>query len=197
MALELGHVVGDRDPVGRLRRQQVVPARPGSPSGRQNGCVGVQGRIVDLIRNRRKDLTLFVRRVGQHPQRLIAVGGDDDLVEPLATLVGRNLDRIVEAAHRAHRRSQPDPVAEGRDELLDIGAGAALDDAPGVMTVDAQQAVVVEKAEQEAGGDRFHTLRIGRPDGSGHRHQVVLDETSRVTAAAEELANRLRAESAS
>ena len=125
-------MVGDRGPVARVVEQVVVPARPRPAAARQHARVGVEDRLVGLVGDRAEDLVLAVGGVGQQRQRLVGVGREHDLVEPLGLAPARRDQHVVgvparptATGVRSRRRS-----ANGRGQRLDVASRAAADRPP-------------------------------------------------------------------
>ena len=159
--LEAIHVVRDGGQADGLVHQVEVPARPGAPSARKQALVRVQDGLVALIGEGAQELALGRRRVGQHRQRLVGVGGDHDLVEALRSAVPDDLDPIGMALDAAHRRLQPDAVAHRGDDRLDVCPAAAYDRAPAGSPGQGEDPVVVEELRKEAGRKRPELIRVG------------------------------------
>ena len=73
-------------------------------------------------------------------------------------------------------RVQPDPVAVPGHQFFHVAGRTALDHPPLGPIVHAEQAVVLEKPDEEDCGHGAHALGRRRPDGRAHRQDVVLDE---------------------
>jgi hypothetical protein len=186
-AVEAVHPVGDAEPVVDA---DVVPGRPGAASpGHQTG-VGVEHRQVATVAKGAEQRPLFDGRLGQHGQRLVRVGADDDVVVAFdAALQVAHLDLAVHATHRSHAPRQTH-VLEALGEPRDIGPAAALDRPPDGAAGQPQQPVVA--AETDEGLRRVVEQGAGgrRPDRRGHRQQMVIAEGLAETLALEEVAER-------
>ena len=90
--LEVVHPVGDRGAADGFVDQVEVPARPVRGGAAAAARVGVQDGLVALVGDRAEHSRSAVARVGEHSQRLVGVGGDDDLVEALRAAVAGDLD---------------------------------------------------------------------------------------------------------
>ena len=153
----------------RVRRavleQVVVPARPRAPALREQARVGVEHGLVAAVRDRAQQLVLAVAGVGEQRQRLVGMGGEDDLVEPLRlTAGGRDGHAVRMALDRAHRRGEPQPHAPVARDRVDVARRAAGDGAPARPPAEAEHAVVVEELGEEARREAPHLVRVGGPD---------------------------------
>jgi hypothetical protein len=121
---------------------------------------------------------------------LIAVAGDDDVIEGLgAAGVGGDLDAIGVAADRDDLGAQADAIAKALDQGVDIARGAALDDAPGGQAGQREHAVVLEELDHEAHGEVVEGLRRARPHRCAEGHEVVIEEALRQAGAADVVAH--------
>ncbi len=62
-----------------LARDVVVPACPGEAAARQQQGIGVQDDLIGLIRDGAENLPFLGGGIGEQSERLIALGGEDDL----------------------------------------------------------------------------------------------------------------------
>ena len=162
--------------------QVVVPARPRAPAAGQHPHVGVEHRLVGLIRDRTEDLVLTITGVAQQRQRLIRVGRQDDLVEALCLTTTRLDQHVIRVARDGiDRRAQPQPIGERPDQRLHVPSRAPADRPPARPTAERQHAVIVEELHQETGGKAPHLARRGRPHRRRLRHDQPLDERPRET----------------
>ena len=157
--------------------EAVVPRRPrGPPAGQQAG-VGVQPGVVARVVPGPEQLLLAGARVGEHPEGLVGVGGDDDVVEAVGGAAGRaHVDAPRVARDRHHGVAGADPVAVGRGQRRDVARRPAHDGAPGVVGGDAEQAVVVEEGQQGPQREVQDGAGARRPDRRRHRGEVVVGE---------------------
>ena len=182
------HVVGDRGDFAVLSRTVVVPARPGAPERREHALVGVQHRRVRLVSEGAEDRVFRRRRVTQESESLIAVGRDDDVIEPLGPAPGDvELDLMVAANDLLDRRSGAQPRAQRPNDRIHISSGAAGDGAPRQRTSQAKEPVVVEEPGERLGGVASERRRIGRPDRRAERDEVPVDELRRPAAVGQQI----------
>ena len=78
--MELVHPVGQADATV-LVGGEVVPAGPDFFAFRHEARVGVEVGFVGGVGEGAEDFGFFVACVGKHFEGLVAVGGDDDVVE--------------------------------------------------------------------------------------------------------------------
>ena len=163
-----------------IGQKVVVPRRAGTLVPRQESRVRVQHHVVLLVGYRAQNLALGVARILEQGQRLIGVRGQDDMIERFGLPLGRSQrDPLCVSANAPNGSAQADPLAEGADDTLDVAVRAALDDVPLMMLVHAEQSVVVEEAEEEAGRELEQLRRAGGPDCRPHGNDVALDERAR------------------
>ena len=171
--------------------QVVVPARPRAPAPGQHPDIGVEHRLVGLIRDRAEDLVLTIAGIAQQRQRLIRMGRQDDLVEALCLTTTRLDQHVIRVARDGiDRRAQPQPLGEGPDQRLDVPSGAPTDRPPGRPVPERQHAVIVEELHQETGGKAPHLARRGRPHRRRLRHDQPLDERPREMVTLQPLSKR-------
>ena len=126
-----------------------------------------------------KDVRFERGRGGQHGERLVAVGGEDDLVEIAGGAVGKRDPCTFDGADGV---AFGDAVGEGRGELFHILARSSRNGAPRVLGVEAEEAVVVPKAHERPGGEGLDALRRRGPDGGGHGRKIPAQEIRAVAA---------------
>ena len=102
-------------PRSSATRRKFQEARA-SPGPRQQRLVGVQQGGVGGVRQRRQHLALRRRRLGEHRQRLVGVGGDDDGVEGRGPRRCRRRPRrrCAVSAHRGDLGAEADVVERAR-----------------------------------------------------------------------------------
>ncbi len=111
----------------------------------------------------------LARGVGEEGERLVAVAGEDDLVETLGGSSRRvDLDVVAAPANPAHRRRATYVGESGRDPL-DVDASAARNGAPLRPTEDPQQPMVVAEAHQRGQREVEDVAGWGGPDRGRHR----------------------------
>ena len=129
---------------------------------------------------------LFERgRVFEEAEGLVAVSGDDDFVIVLDIFPGSvadDFDVVRAPADIEDGRFNPDPVLERGDQPLDIFPGTAVDGAPGVAGVEAEESVVVPELEEGEGGELQHFLWGRGPDCRTHGDEVSLEEVLAIAA---------------
>ncbi len=185
------HVVGQHRAFLVALAQPVVPARPGQAAARQQAVVGMQHDLVGLVGNRAQRIAFGTGGVGEQCQRLVAVAGEHDLVVFLRAAVGRDqFHRVRAAADFRDPRAGQDRVAEAGGQGAEVAARPAPDDAPLRPVIDAQQAVILEKTDEEQQRKIDHALGRGRPDRAAHRQQVAVDEAVAVAIRGEVFAER-------
>ena len=86
------------------RRADGSSSSPTRAASREQPLVGVQHRLVLLVRDGAEHLGFRAGHVGQHRQRLVGVGGEDDLVEALGLAARR---RDLDASRPSARSSAP------------------------------------------------------------------------------------------
>ena len=79
--LKLIEVVSECGPLRLGTEPPVVPARPCSSVPRHQSRVAMEDGAVGLIPDRTEYVSFYAAWIRQQLQRLIAVGGDDDMVE--------------------------------------------------------------------------------------------------------------------
>ncbi|NIO10196.1 MAG: hypothetical protein GTO40_20195 [Deltaproteobacteria bacterium] len=75
------HVVGHGDPASGLILKVIIPTCPCQTPFRQDPLVGMQDRLILLIRNGTQNLLFHREWITQKPKSLIAVSGDKNLVK--------------------------------------------------------------------------------------------------------------------
>lgn len=166
-------------------QELVVPARPGPAGFGHDGGVGVEGGDVGLIVEFAKQAGFGRGGVDEEAQGLVAVGGDDDLVEGVGGAAGGHDGDAARGAHDARGAvAEAEAVAPGGDEAAGVFAGAAVNRPPRVLGVEAEEAVVMEKAQQGGGGKGEHELGRGAPHGGAHGHEVEVKKIFAVAAVA-------------
>ena len=188
--LQSVHVVGHGRARTRLCAPVVVPACPGPASAGQHPGVGVQHRLVHLIGDRGEDRSLerLASSSSPAPGRSGWPGRPRRSARP--PLPRPHPDPVLLAAHRPHRRAQPDPLRKRRHQRLDVPRRPAANDPPAGPTSEPEHAVVVEELGQEAGREAPHLPRIGRPDGRRLGHDQALYERLREPVALQPVAER-------
>ena len=103
--------------------------------------------------------------------------GEDHLVEGLGMVVpGDHRDSVFTSQDTLDRRVQADTIAERLDQLADILLRATDDGLPLRTIADRHQAVVIAEAKEELRGEVEDLLWISRPNGGGHRQEVLFQE---------------------
>src|SRR5437868_14903085 len=98
-----------------------IPTRPRPAPAGQQRAVGMQHRLVLLVRDSTEDVVLAVGGVGEYPQRLVRVHGEYDFVEFFGLgPVGLEHDAVVEAAYLAYGRVESHSVAERPHDLAHV-----------------------------------------------------------------------------
>ena len=172
--------------VGR-RKFQDARARRAAGSTEVSVC---RSATLARVRQRRQHLALRRRRLGEHREGLVGVGGDHHAVvrrDPAVAVgdvhaIGRLGDRgdLAAGAHVGQRRGQP----------IDVLPGAAGDRAPLGRAEDAEHPVVLEEREQVARRVVQRDVRVAGPDRGDQRlHEVPL-EVRREAAVGKEPAQR-------
>ena len=145
----------------------------------------MEGGDVGLIVEFAKQAGFGRGGVDEEAQGLVAVGGDDDLVEGVGGAAGGHNGDAARGAHDAGGAvAEAEAVAPGGDEAAGVFAGAAVNRPPRVLGVEAEEAVVMEKAQQGGGGKGEHELGRGAPHGGAHGHKVEVKKIFAVAAAA-------------
>ena len=184
-------MVRHRRLAGRLLEQVVVPARPRAAAAREQGSIGVQDRLVGLVGDRAQQLVLAGRRVGEQLQRLVGVGGEDDLVEALGVVAARrDRDVVGVPGDLVDRSREAETVTPRRGQRLDVAVRAAGDRPPLRAVAEAEHPVVGEELDQEARGEAPHLARVGRPHRRGLGHDQAVDERARVPPLLQEVPER-------
>ena len=151
----------------------------------------MQLRGVRRVGHRRQHVALQPGRLGEHRQRLVGVGGDDDRVvrRDLAVAVG-DLHAVRGLEHRGDLGAEADVGQPGADPA-DVLAGAAGHGAPLRRPEDAEHPVVLQEREEVAGRVVQRQVGVRGPHRGDQRlHEVPL-EVRREAAAGQEVAQRL------
>ena len=145
----------------------------------------MQQRRVGLILELSEHRALLLVGVLKQLQRLVGMAGQYHVIEVrgVAGLVG-DMDPPCDPAHGHRSALEIYPVAKGCHQPLDVAPGATAHGAPGVLGVQSEEAVVVEKAQQRHRRKLQHVLRRRGPDGAAHGQQVVVQEPLAVVARA-------------
>ena len=75
-----------------------------------------------------------------------------------------------------------DAIGERCADLRDIFAGAAADGAPLVLSIEAEEAVIVPEAHERVSGEFFDLLGWAGPDGGSHGREIPAEEILAVAA---------------
>lgn len=103
------------------------------------------------------------------------MGGEDHLVERFdLAILGDHGNLLITTEDATDRGVQSDAIAQWFDQLSHVLLRTANDGLPLRTIGDRHQAVVIAEAEKELSREVEDLLWIGRPDGGGHRHKVLL-----------------------
>ena len=155
---------------------EVVPSPPQRAVARHQAGVGVQQGVVLLILQVPQHGAFGLGRLrAEDLQRLIAVAGENDVVEQVFEALGRlQSHRMRPALDFHHRRAGPHPArAQGLHDAVDVFAGAAVDRVPLHRQPVLHQAVVLEKAQERGERKVAEALGARRPDRGGGGQQEV------------------------
>ena len=145
----------------------------------------MEGRDIGLEFELAEEALFVAGGVDEEAQGLVAVAGEDHVIEILSFSGGRH--------HGDAARGADDPggglaevqaVAERDGDFFDVGFGAAIDGPPLVLSGEAEKAVIVKEAQERGGGKGEHLLGRGAPDGGAHGHEVEIKKIFAVTATA-------------
>ena len=186
------HIVGHSSMLCPVARHMVVPGRPGTtPRGHQR-VVGMQDSLVGLVLNSAKHTEFIGCRIFQQRQRLVAVTGNEHVVEEFLAAARRlQFDAIIDASNRLHGRVEANAVAMPRDEFAYVLPRPALDDTPGWPVGGLQESVVRKEPHEELHGHIQNRHGLRRPYRSRHRHQVVINELGTEAVCRQEITQRL------
>ena len=146
------------------------------------------GRVL-LVGDRPQDFLLARGGVGQESQALVAVAGQDHVVEGLGPCrIGLDDHRVRVAPYGADRRGQAHPVTEATDQRAHVLLRSPLHRLPLGTLTPTQHAVVAEELHDEAYGDVSGLPAADRPERRTHGDQVVVDEFPGVALQLHELA---------
>ena len=140
---------------------------------------------VALILETAQQARLLRRRIEQQAQRLVAMRRHHHTIKHVLAAVRRQHRHPAPRAmphHARHRATQPDAIREGRDEPFHVFARPTVHRPPGMLGVQAQETVVVEKPQQRRGGKLHHALRRRAPHRRAHRHQIKVPKITTVSA---------------
>ena len=178
--LEVVHPVGERGPLataGRSGGSSSSPTRRGGGAASARRCAarprwaGRRSRRAPRARARLGSVSMAS---AWSEWAAITTSSKSSVSQPSAAIS----TSVVVPGDRAHRRVQADAVGERPRDLLHVAARAAGHRAPLRPVAEAEHAVVVEEAGEEAGRERPHLLRLGRPDRGGLGHDQPLARTS-------------------
>ena len=144
----------------------------------------VVGRVLEAAQR----LALGVVGIVQQRQRDVRVRGHDDRVIALAVPALRGDDRAtLIAAHLGDGVAAPDgPLGQPLDDALDVLHRAAHDGAPGMALPEADEAVVVEEAQQVVDREVHDLGRRRGPDRRDDGDEEVVAEAVAVATLFEE-----------
>ena len=167
-----------------------VPRRPGVGRRRQHRRVRVQQRCVPRVGHRGEHVALDGGGFGEHRERLVRVGGDDDgVVQPhLAVAVG-DLDSVSGLEDRGDLHAGAD-LLDPRGHRRDVPLRAAGHRAPLRAAEDAEHPVVLQEREQVARRVVERDLRVARPHGGDEGLHEVASEVRREPALIQERSER-------
>ena len=134
--------------------------------------------------------------IAEHVERLVAVGGDDDvIVGRLLAVAVMDDDAVRRPLDRGDGAAESELVAEGGGQFLDVVLAAALHRAPD-RTVILQQAMVREEGNEIFGGKIQHLGGRRRPDCRTHRREIIGQQPRREMTPAKIFAERKPGQSA-
>jgi hypothetical protein len=150
----------------------------------------VEQRAVARVAEGGERAALVLARIGEEPERLIGVGGEDHAVEaPGLSVLGRQLDAARVAAHPSHRAPGVHAVAQPPRQRLHVSRAPPADRPP-LRRVERQPAVMGEEPEQRPRGEAGDVAMGGRPHGPDQGQQEVPGERPREAVGGEELGER-------
>jgi len=175
--LQAIHVVGHGDgtvAVAGVQVEQVIPGGTGDLAFGEQGFVGVEDDFVFGGAEVGEDGALGIGGRFEEREDLIAVGGEDDVVEALigAGVGEAESDAVEVARHGANFGVGDDAIAERFGDWRDVGGAAAGDGFPLGVIVDGEEAMVLEKADQRGGGKIVDGGGSAGPDGGGHGEKI-------------------------
>ncbi|MNS63773.1 hypothetical protein D3C72_968760 [compost metagenome] len=127
-----------------------IPGCPGLTVGRQQRGIGVQHSLVGLVADGTQHRLLNRIRVWQQGQGLVAVAGQNHLIEAFDTVRRVHARAPWHALDRVHRAFQPLVYPPARTKGIHIAGRTALDHAPGRAPGHLQHLVVGHELHQIA-----------------------------------------------
>ena len=132
--LQRVHPIGHRNIVPGLRvgaRAEKIPRCPSARSLRHEARIAMEKHRVGPITDRTQDGPFPSTRISQHGECLIGMGSDDHVIIGIAVAAGVNDDNPTRISLDVNDpRSQSEPVAKARGELLDVAMTAATNGSP-------------------------------------------------------------------
>ncbi len=147
--------------------------------------------VFDWYRKRSRTPASAGCRVGDQAQGLVAVGGQNHVVEGLDAAVARgDFDPAGDRLHARHGRGEANPADQRTGQPGDIQVRSAGHGSPARPLDQVEELVVVKELHEGARRERQHGLHRARPDGRRHRQQMVVDEAGSIAFPPQPLAER-------
>ena len=118
--LQSVHVVGQEGAALILARNPVVPAGPGVGGGGHEPRVAVEHHIIGLVADGAQDFLLFRGGVGEEVQGLVAVRGDDDMIEVLTSGCALHFDAFGVSVNTLDRCARAKRALEIRSGVMGL-----------------------------------------------------------------------------
>jgi len=119
-----------------------------------------------------EDFPLPCRRVFQDRKHLIAVAGEDELIENQRFFTGNPHFNPIPTPLNAHLHAHADTVPEGPGKRLEVPGGASRNGPPRALSGHAQHPVIMEEAEQRQRWELPHPPRGDAPHRARHGQEL-------------------------